>query len=58
MGMLRGEHKTARPRGADAGGGRRGQEHQNPTRTFDGRVILIHEVTLDELDGKCGLADT
>jgi len=27
-------------------------------RVLDGWVVLIHEVALDELDGKCGLADT
>lgn len=37
---------------------------QSPTRnstkyrrTFDGRIVLVHEVALDELDGQSGLAD-
>ena len=27
-------------------------------RTFDGRVVLVHEVALNELNGQSGLADT
>jgi hypothetical protein len=26
-------------------------------RTLDGRIILVHEVALDELDGESGLSD-
>jgi len=32
--------------------------HEMQARTFDGRIVLIHKMALNELDGQSRLADT
>lgn len=33
-------------------------ERRRWERTFDGRIILVHEMSLDQLDRQAGLSDT